>query len=55
MIATSVSPAAETAPSAGAEASAAEPAMNKRRSTFMVSRILSRAATLPDQTGVRKL
>ena len=53
MIATSVSPEAATAPSAGAEASAAEPARKMRRSTVMVSRILPRAATLPDR-GIRK-
>jgi len=54
MIATSVSPEAATAPSAGAEASAAAPARKMRRSTAMVSRLLSRAATLPDHPDIRK-
>jgi hypothetical protein len=52
-IATSVSPEAEAA-RAGAEASAAEPAMKVRRLSGMVSELLPVRARLPDQTENRK-
>src|SRR5215210_3051608 len=53
-IATSVSPEADTAPSAGADASAAETAMKFRRLRVMVSRLFPCAATLPERRGLRK-
>jgi len=54
MIATSVSPDAATAPSAGVEANAAEPAMKLRRFICdMVSERLTKAR-LPQRTRARK-
>ena len=53
-IATSTSPEAETAPSAGVEAIAAEPAMKLRRLSDMVSELFPRAPRLPDQSQNRK-